>query len=236
MKRLLLALFAIGCGRVDLDVPDSGIHDASTDRRVPVDAAKDAPADALTCQAGSTACNGKCVDLQGDSKNCGKCGNACMDPQVCAQGSCTTSCPIGRSKCGNSCVDTLTDPQNCGGCGIGCNVMQACTMGMCCDPNATICSGKCVDTQNDKNNCGMCGKTCPGSCNQGQCCEKPPTGMCTHALCDMGMELVAKCDGMNSCVDKICQQDDFCCMVQWDSLCVSEVDQYCGPQFSCMCK
>lgn len=234
MRGSFLVLFVMGCGRVDLDVPD-----ASTDHHAPPsDAAADSPdaPDALVCPNGLAMCAGKCVDLLGDSKNCGKCGTICSDPQVCASGLCSTSCPIGRSKCGTSCVDTLTDPQNCGGCNIACNGNQTCTSGMCCDANTVICNGKCTDTQTDKNNCGMCGKACSGSCTKGQCCDKPPTGMCTHALCDTGASLVSSCDGNMACVDKICSQDDFCCMVQWDSLCVNEVDQYCGPTFSCMCK
>jgi hypothetical protein len=232
----LVLVFAAGCGRVDLDIPDVSIDHVSPGDAS--DAPSDAP-DAMVCPPKTTACSGKCVDLLGDSKNCGKCGTVCNDPQVCAAGLCSTQCPIGRSKCGTSCVDTLTDPQNCGGCGIACTGSQSCLMGNCCEANETLCNGKCVNTQTDKNNCGMCGKTCTGSCTSGQCCDKPPTGMCPHALCDMGSALTASCDGNMACVDKICSQDAFCCDQTngaWDSLCVGEVDTYCGPAFSCMCK
>jgi hypothetical protein len=59
------------------------------------------PAPAVTCQGGTSACGGVCVDLATDPTNCGACGVA--------------------SVCGGSCVlDFTHDPMNCGGCGLVC--------------------------------------------------------------------------------------------------------------------
>jgi hypothetical protein len=36
----------------------------------------------------------------------------------------------------------------------------------------------------------------------------------------------------------VCAQDSYCCdwlFGAWDSACVQEVDQYCGPQYKCSC-
>jgi stigma-specific protein Stig1 len=47
----------------------------------------------LTCQQGQTCCNGECVFLSTDNKNCGVCGNDCTNGSTCDQGHCTTPCP-----------------------------------------------------------------------------------------------------------------------------------------------
>lgn len=70
---------------------------------------------------GTTACgedaSGNTIfkDLLIDRANCGACGVACGDGEVCSAGSCTP-CPI--SRCLNACVDTQSDPKNCGACGV----------------------------------------------------------------------------------------------------------------------
>lgn len=186
------------------------------------------------CPAGFSVCSGKCANLVGDAKNCGQCANACPLPQVCAAGLCATACPIGLSKCGTSCIDTLTDPNNCGGCAIACTGNQTCVSGVCCNTGDVLCNGKCTDTQTDPSHCGMCNQKCAGKCAGGQCCTTPPTGNCSHALCDQGANLAFDCDA-DGCVKKICAQDDYCCTVGWDSICVGEVDTYCGPKYSCSC-
>jgi hypothetical protein len=43
---------------------------------------------AAPCGDSTTCCGGDCVDLQIDTDNCGKCGNACGPCQTCSNGSC----------------------------------------------------------------------------------------------------------------------------------------------------
>ena len=41
-------------------------------------------------QPGIQTCSGSCVNLTSDAHNCGACGNACGNFQICASGQCTT--------------------------------------------------------------------------------------------------------------------------------------------------
>ena len=43
---------------------------------------------ACTCPAGSTLCDGQCVNTRFDNDNCGECGISCTIPQRCANGVC----------------------------------------------------------------------------------------------------------------------------------------------------
>ncbi|MSP24343.1 MAG: hypothetical protein EXR75_04105 [Myxococcales bacterium] len=49
--------------------------------------------------------------------------------------------------------------------------------------------------------------------------------MCIHEPCKEGPALPEACD---KCVATICMTDPFCCMQNWDSICVSEVLSLCG--------
>ncbi len=143
---------------------------------------------------GKTACNGACVDLQADGKNCGKCGNLCPSGFKCSAGMCVSgACAPGKKDCGGSCADVQKDPNNCGDCGKVCNVAsgQACDNGYCkngCTQPKVSCGGACVDLTNDALNCGDCNKPC----TKGQVCSG---GMCL-SNCPMGL---TNCGG--SCVD-----------------------------------
>ncbi|MBW2453336.1 MAG: hypothetical protein JRI68_02445 [Deltaproteobacteria bacterium] len=48
---------------------------------------------------------------------------------------------------------------------------------------------------------------------------------CDHSPCDTGNALSASCD---TCAASVCANDPYCCDTAWDSVCVSEVAQYCG--------
>lgn len=59
-------------------------------------------------------------------------------------------------------------------------------------------------------------------------CVEPGTGgggTCTHDTCTVGDALDPSC---GSCEADICAVDPFCCEVQWDSLCVQQVETVCG--------
>jgi len=143
--------------------------------------------------------------------------------------------------CGSLCVDTTMDDSNCGQCGHACSGGSSCSNSTCqCSGGMTLCSGVCVDTMTDNSNCGSCGAPCTGgsTCTSGTCqtqttSSAPPQGTCAHDLCDgtTGLYLDVGCDP-SSCVTNVCSTDSYCCDTDWDSLCVSEVAQYCPP-YSC---
>jgi len=135
--------------------------------------------DATAPCTSSTLCSGVCVDTQTDNANCGVCGTACTNGEVCSQGKCATTCGGGTALCGSTCVDTKNDPQHCGGCNTTCTTGEVCTNGACgttCGSAQTFCGGDggpayCASTQTDNSNCGACGVTCAAgeSCQSGAC-------------------------------------------------------------------
>src|SRR5512133_556022 len=62
---------------------------------------------APACSTGLTDCNGTCVDTDWDPANCGSCGNACGDGEVCSLTQCGLTCLGGSTQCGELCVNTL---------------------------------------------------------------------------------------------------------------------------------
>lgn len=115
-------------------------------------------------------CGGVCTRLDTDD-NCGVCGNACGNGQVC---------------CNSQCVDpsTLSTALNCGGCGI------VCGSGDCVNAQCDCGEGS-VDLTADDDNCGACGNVCPTRpFTQGQeYCEE---GRCNALPCISGR---LDCDG-----------------------------------------
>ena len=137
--------------------------------------------------------------------------------------------------CGTLCVDTSQDDQNCGQCNNPCPTGASCTSSTCqCSGGMTLCTNACYDLTTDMNNCGQCGKACTGNttCMNGSCQAQtggaPPQGTCAHDLCADSTALTPGCDP-TGCVASVCNVDSFCCQLDWDSICDSEVTQYCSP-------
>jgi hypothetical protein len=135
----------------------------------------------ITCPDGQMACNGMCIGVAADVKNCGTCGHACPAALACINGEC--GCPGALKNCGDVCVDTAVDRANCGDCKRACDPGQICAGGSCavsCTPNLTACPGTniCVDTRFDSANCGMCGMPCqPFTICCGGVCVSPGTAL-----------------------------------------------------------
>jgi hypothetical protein len=147
-----------------------------------------------------TACDGQCVDLQVDSKNCGVCGTACAAGSVCREGACAVSCQSNQTACGSKCVDAKVDPANCGACGNACAAGQTCQAGACstsCPSGQAVCSGACVTLETNADNCGTCSRTCPSgaACRAGQCAVQCQPGQlsCDGGACINGQTENANC-------------------------------------------
>ena len=151
-----------------------------------------APARAQPCGPGLTRCSGRCVDLNVDMLNCGRCNNGCGGgdaPYICQGGQCVLVdgdfCAPGLTDCGGRCVDLNVDMLNCGRCNNGCGGGDApyiCQGGQCvlvdigsCAPGLTHCGSACVDLSSDPLHCGGCVNACaPGESCVGGICE--PSG------------------------------------------------------------
>jgi hypothetical protein len=141
------------------------------------------PDEGVVCTSGLTVCGDACVDLGGDSANCGACGRACGAGEVCQQGAC--GCRAGTESCGGACVSTASDVAHCGACGNACPSGQVCEAGTCreaCSAGTTRCGDSCVDLGGDALNCGACGRACPDvqSCHAGRCAYDVVTACYTN--------------------------------------------------------
>jgi hypothetical protein len=161
----------------------------------------------LMCQAGLTACNGVCVNLQSESTHCGTCGTTCTAPAVCANGSCNTACAAGFQKCGDTCTNTSTDAGHCGSCDKQCDAGVPCYGGICgCPEGVLFCEGQCFDPMSDAQHCGNCMTKCSGgaACIDGKCGCSPGEQLCG-----------SECSNLNSpqhcgSCDKVCATGEIC--------------------------
>jgi hypothetical protein len=128
MRMLLVALLVV-----------AACHSAS----LPGDGDGGAPADlarrgdgggnvcAILCTMGFTCCDGACVNVRNDIRNCGVCGNVCAAPNdfcdgtSCAPPPCSPPCGAGMLCCdvrgpGPSRPPACTTPTASGTCPLGC--------------------------------------------------------------------------------------------------------------------
>ena len=85
----------------------------------------------VSCRPGLTECEGSCVNLGFDRRNCGECGAACIPGDACVNGECTSECPGDQTNCGGVCADLMTDPGHCGECDHACRTDRTCVLGTC---------------------------------------------------------------------------------------------------------
>jgi hypothetical protein len=170
-------------------------------------------------------CNGQLEDgcevaLDTDPANCGACGNACKEGEVCWRAAC--GCPPGYTQCGGECTQLDRDPKNCSACGRECALSDVdagawpcadgglpphygpiCAGSSCAigcgdgfgDCNADTCGDGCETyLGNDPKNCGACGHAClpEQACIMGKCeCENPALSLCNGACVDLMKNEVA---------------------------------------------
>lgn len=160
--------------------PGAYVKGASTTAVVPI------PTES-PCEHGEILCGSSCADLFTDEKNCGVCGRACGNLEICVNARCGPACSeSGETLCGDECVDLDTDMSNCGVCGTECETFlpnakgSLCAGGECiisqcktdyADCDEKIATGCEVSLRTDRNNCGSCGNTCPTGqvCYNRQC-------------------------------------------------------------------
>jgi hypothetical protein len=160
------------------------------------------------CPAGSLCCAtaaGGLVCVPSDERNCGECGNRCINGPVVGK-CCHNQCCYPPHQCCPTavagavvpvCTDLSSDPANCGDCGHRCLTSTGqkgdCCNSECCFPPRKCCRipgavPVCTNLASDPNNCGDCGHKCPtdatgqvGVCCRGQCC--PPGSICCNGKC-----------------------------------------------------
>ncbi len=173
--------------------------------------------------------------LDVDPSNCGSCGHACGNDQLCFAGVCTSpcdppydgtcvagtdspdgglSCPAGLSACSTTswcrgCIDDQTDSLNCGGCGQRCPVgAPICVGGQC----TTGCGGGqlCAYAPIITGSAGACVPSCPTLFGvQMISCGTPP--YCTVSAADP--------NNCGSC-GRVCANDQRC----WGGECLKSCE------------
>ncbi len=170
-----------------------------------------------SCQPGTVACNGMCVDPLTDPNYCGAsgacrgttAGAACPAGEVCSNGTCALSCQAGLVNCNGRCTDPALDPTYCGASGscTGASVGTACLPGFVCAGGACAlscqaglvdCAGTCVDPKTDPNFCGA-SSNCSGA-TAGTAC--PSGTVCAGGACALSCQAgLVNCNG--TCVDPL---------------------------------
>jgi hypothetical protein len=126
-------------------------EDAGMDAASVPDAAEDRPGDAgpvgdgsgeggsdeggtsdggAPCEPPFVLCDGRCVNLAEDPRNCGMCTRPCEVGEFCVFRECRPGCAAPLVQCGARCVDLNSDPENCGACDNRC-LTGVCNAGRC---------------------------------------------------------------------------------------------------------
>lgn len=208
--------------------------------------------DGTSCNLGCnglTACGSSCVDTKVDPENCGGCGKAVGQNQVCVAGKPT--CVAGYADCDanpNDCeVNTQNDAGHCGTCAIACKAGAECQSGSCaCSPTTpndcgSACKQCCSDAQcSDGDSCSA------DSCVNGQCqfsAECAAGGICCAGTgcfecCSDGDCSGGKVCTGNKCVNLTCPAPQIACNLKCvnptnDANNCGSCGNYCGKGRSC---
>ncbi len=179
-----------------------------------------------TCAPGLACTDGQCVEpptecITSNSSGCLNCeceACVCSGLEYCCSEEgrwddiCVKEC---ASKCGGpdcsgfcfpDCSDRVCGDDGCGGTCGSCDDAEYCSVG----------GRKCLACGCGGKECGEdgCGASC-GTCEDGAMCM---SGSCIPKGC--GQDEHAGCDGC-ACEACVCNQDSFCCEVEWDSICAA---------------
>jgi hypothetical protein len=103
-------------------------------------------------------------------------------------------------------------------------------LGLCFDPPGPAGSGKqCNDAIASACTVIPTGETGEHARDESKCTSGDKTGLdscgaCEHVVTVIGDPLVYGC---SPCVAAICDEDPYCCVIEWDSICVGEVSTIC---------
>jgi len=132
-----------------------------------------------SCPEGLTACGTRCVDILGDARDCGACGNACTEGQACNAGVCGVRCAPGTAVCRSRgelrCADASRDPRHCGACDNACSADETCEDGACvalfCVPGTVRCATTTATEECDARGERFTETACAAeeSCSEGIC-------------------------------------------------------------------
>lgn len=164
----------------------------------------------------------------GGSGNCDHDVCTAGDPLDPTCGSCAAAvCAADDFCCNNmwdaACVASVEEhcAAGCDGGGGGCSHGQ-CDEGEALDAScgpciSAICTADpfCCQTIWDDICVNLVQTECDGDCGSG----------CAHSPCQQGGPLPDDC---SACVTDVCNEDDFCCLTDWDALCVSEAVTLCA--------
>lgn len=165
----------------------------------------------IACPFGTSACDGRCVDLRSDTMNCGDCRNICPGQvPLCCDGTCTSPDSV----------------ENCGSCGNACSFDEPCALlggephcsAAGCEETrrSTDCgTGICADLGWDSDNCGACGHTCPAHsmCFDGTCTPCPAgSDRCGSGSLASGGECINTVSNPWACggCGNVCDPDKIC--------------------------
>ncbi len=139
------------------------------------------------CAAGRADCNHAAADGcetdLGAATDCGACGLACADVEVCSDSgdgtyACMSACGgTTPDQCGDRCVDVVSDPAHCGACDTACPdapfASAVCVAGECglaCDPGYHLCGDACAPSTS-VDSCGSRCTPCPVPANAMPTCD-----------------------------------------------------------------
>ncbi len=184
------------------------------------------PSDSEDCPAQQTSCDGTCLDLKTDDRNCGACGRTCGSGQTCIQGACfaEVACGNGRLDTGETCDDGNRQVDD------GCNALCALEPGYTCSGTPSTCAPRCGDglragneTCDDGNMAASDG--CSASCavEPGYTCAGAPSTCAPR--CGDGVQVASEgCDDGNTASNDGCSAS---CAVESDFECTGTAPTVC---------
>ena len=198
----------------------------------------------VTCTDDDTSA---CATAACNSHRCAECSATveCPAGNTCSPaGACLADDPKATTSggCGGGGGDPGVGGGSPGGCHDVCESGDA--MAASCDPCATTlcaaddyCCSTAWDAQCVSEVSQYCAQDCGGATGAGGSGAGGGSGVgsgasstgsgggtCVHDVCETGVALSLFCSG---CALSVCSNDPYCCILTWDSQCVSEVAMYC---------